>query len=35
LAVLVGAIVTLTGFLLVPLISRIGKKEEEKIHSLP
>jgi malonate transporter MadL subunit len=34
LAILVGTIVTLTGFMLVPLISRIGKKKEEKVHSL-
>jgi len=34
LAILAGTIVTLTGFILVPLISRIGKKKEEKVHSL-
>jgi malonate transporter MadL subunit len=30
LAIIVGTMVTLAGFMLVPLISRIGKKQEEK-----
>lgn len=31
LAIIAGTVVTLVGFMLVPLISKIGKKQEEKI----
>ena len=33
LAVIVGTVVTLSCFLLVPLISRIGKKQDEIVHN--
>jgi malonate transporter MadL subunit len=34
LAIIAGTMVTLVGFMLVPLISKIGKKQEDKITTL-